>query len=141
MCIADEVQTGFNRCGETFWGFAMKHNNVVPDMVTIAKGMGNGVAIIGAVITRRSIAEAFTSKMFFNTFAGNPVACAAARAVIKVMDEEKILDNCSKMGKIFNKRLGELCAKYPQALKEVRGSGLFQGLEVAGKDLESSGKV
>lgn len=57
------VYVGFNRCGETFWGFDMKHNRAVPDMVTIAKGMGNGVGIIGAVITRRGIAEAFSTKM------------------------------------------------------------------------------
>lgn len=159
VAIADEVQTGFNRCGETFWGFAMKHNDAMPDMITIAKGMGNGVGIIGAVICRRSIAEAFTSKMvrvgggvavwlcgcvslnapspkFFNTYGSNPVACAASRAVLRVMDDEKILENCSKMGKIFRERLGELCKQMPQALKEVRGSGLFQGLEISGKTIE-----
>lgn len=140
VTIADEVQTGFNRCGETFWGFQMKHNNVVPDMVTIAKGMGNGVGIIAAVICRRKIADAFTTKMFFNTYACNPVASAAARAVLKVMDEEKILDNCNKMGKLFRSRLSKSCTDLPQALKEIRGSGLFQGLEIAGTSMEQSGK-
>eukprot|EP00053_Salpingoeca_punica_P010060 m.90558 g.90558 ORF g.90558 m.90558 type:complete len:468 (-) comp15267_c0_seq1:548-1951(-) len=140
VAIADEVQTGFNRCGESFWGFAMKHNDAIPDMVTIAKGMGNGVGIMGAVIARRSIAEAFATKMFFNTFGANPVAAAVGRAVLKAMDEDKILENCSNMGKIFNKRLSQLCKELPQALKEIRGSGLFQGLEIAGKTVEDSGK-
>ena len=59
VCIADEVQTGYGRCGEKFWGFQMPNNDVIPDMITISKGMGNGVGIIGAVVARRSIGEAF----------------------------------------------------------------------------------
>lgn len=140
VTISDEVQTGYNRCGESFWGFQMKNNDVIPDMITIAKGMGNGVGIIGGVICRRSIAEAFTSKMFFNTYGANPVACAAAREVLKVMDDEKIRENCEIQGRLFNEGLNKLCEKYPQALKEVRGKGLFQGLEIAGKTIEESGE-
>ena len=140
VTISDEVQTGFNRCGESFWGFQMKNNDAIPDMITIAKGMGNGVGIIGGIICRRSIAEAFTTKMFFNTYGANPVACAAAREVLKVMDDEKIRENCAVQGLHFKKRLTELCEKYPQALKEVRGTGLFQGLEIAGKTVEESGE-
>ena len=140
VTISDEVQTGYNRCGESFWGFQMKHNDVIPDMITIAKGMGNGVGIIGAVVCRRSIAEAFTSKMFFNTYGSNPVASAAARAVLKVMKDEDILENCNKQGKLFTRRINKLCEKYPQAFKEIRGSGLFQGLEIAGSNIEQSGK-
>ena len=102
--------------------------------------MGNGIGMIGAVISTRSIADAFTTKMFFNTYGGNPVACAAARAVLKTMDEEKSLENCNKMGKIFRQRLLKSIEKYPQALKEIRGSGLFQGLEIAGTSQEQSGK-
>jgi len=68
----------------------MKNNNAIPDIITIAKGMGNGVGIIGATVCRRGIAEAFTKKMFFNTYGANPVASAAARAVLKVMKEENI---------------------------------------------------
>ena len=117
VTISDEVQTGFNRCGESFWGFQMKNNNVIPDMVTIAKGMGNGVGIIGAVICRRSIAEAFTTKMFFNTYGANPVACAAAREVLKVMDDEKIRENCAVQGLLFKKRLTELCEKISASIK------------------------
>jgi len=140
VTISDEVQTGYGRCGESFWGFQMKNNNVVPDMITIAKGMGNGIGIIGAVICKRSIAEAFTTKMFFNTYANNPVACAAAREVLRVMDRENIIENCGKQGKLFNSELSKLCNEIPMVYKEIRGSGLFQGLEVAGNSVEESGK-
>ena len=138
VAIADEVQTGYGRCGETFWGFQMEHNNIVPDMVTIAKGMGNGVGIIGAVIVRRAIAEAFCKKMFFNTYGSNPVACAAGLGVLEVFEKENIQENCRKMGLLFTKRLNELCEKYPHVYKEIRGSGLFQGLEIYGKTPEKS---
>lgn len=138
VAIADEVQTGYGRCGESFWGFQMKNNDAIPDMITCAKGMGNGVGIIGAVICRRDIAEAFSEKVFFNTYGANPVAAAAARAVIRTMKEDNVMENCRIMGEIFNTKLTELCDKYPSIYKEVRGQGLFQGLEVYGKDLEDS---
>ena len=132
VAISDEVQTGYNRCGETFWGFEMKNNDAIPDMINIAKGMGNGVGVIGAVICKRSIAEAFCGKMFFNTFGANPTACAAARGVLKAMDEDKTLENCAAMGKLFREKILPLTERYPQVFKEIRGSGLFQGLEIAG---------
>lgn len=138
VTIADEVQTGYGRCGESFWGFEMSNNNVIPDMVTIAKGMGNGVGIIGGVICRRSIAEAFSEKMFFNTYASNPVACSIASTVLEVIEEENIIDNCRKQGNRFNEKLSTLCDKYPSVYKENRGKGLFQGLEIYGKTVEES---
>jgi len=140
VAIADEVQTGYCRCGNNFWGFQDDNNDVMPDMVTIAKGMGNGIGIIGAVIARRSIAEAFATKMWFNTYGSNPVATAAARAVLKVIDDDKILENCNKQGKLFRKRLSVLCEEMPSVLKEIRGNGLFQGLEIAGKNVVASGE-
>jgi alanine-glyoxylate transaminase/(R)-3-amino-2-methylpropionate-pyruvate transaminase len=138
VTIADEVQTGYGRCGESFWGFQMKNNDVVPDMITIAKGMGNGVGIIGAVVSKRSIAEAFTDKMFFNTYGANPMSSAAARAVIKVMKEDKIMENCNEQGKLFKKELTKLCHKYPDVYTDARGTGLFQGLEIYGNTPEVS---
>ena len=72
----------------------MPENDAIPDMITVAKGMGNGVGIIAAVISRRSIAESFTDKMWFNTYGSNPVASAAARAVLKVMKEDDLRNNC-----------------------------------------------
>lgn len=140
VTISDEVQTGFGRTGENFWGFEMNNNDAIPDMITMAKGMGNGTGIIGAVVCRRSIAESFTSKVFFNTYASNPVACAASRAVLKVIDEEHLLDNCKNMGNLFNKKLSRICRDMPDVYKEIRGVGLFQGLEIAGPTIEKSGE-
>lgn len=133
VTISDEVQTGYGRLGEKFWGFEMPNNEAIPDIITIAKGMGNGMGIIGAVICRRSIAEAFTKKMFFNTFGSNPVSCTAALGVLKVFEEEDILNNSYKMGQLFNHRVNILCDTYPEIYKEIRGSGLFQGIEIYGK--------
>jgi alanine-glyoxylate transaminase / (R)-3-amino-2-methylpropionate-pyruvate transaminase len=138
VTISDEVQTGYGRCGESFWGFEMKHNNIIPDMITIAKGMGNGVGLIGAVVCKRSIAESFTSKMFFNTYGGNPTASAVAREVLKQMKKLDLVNNCKKQGELFNKELNLLCKKYPNIYKEVRGTGLFQGLEIYGETEEKS---
>jgi alanine-glyoxylate transaminase / (R)-3-amino-2-methylpropionate-pyruvate transaminase len=140
VTISDEVQTGYGRTGESFWGFQNEHNDAMPDMVTMAKGMGNGVAIIGAVACKRSIADAFTKKMFFNTYGSNPTACAAANAVLSIMDEEKIMHNCDAQGKILNWKMRQLCGEFPDIFKEVRGQGLFQGLEINGKNQEDSQK-
>lgn len=141
VAIADEVQTGFCRTGDNYWGFQDEiHEGAMPDMITIGKGIGNGIGILGAVIARRSIGEAFASRMWFNTYASNPVACAAGRAVLEVIDEERLKDNCAKQGRTFNKRLGELCKKYPQVLAEIRGKGLFQGLQITGTSKEVSTK-
>lgn len=141
VTIADEVQTGYGRCGEGFWGFDMKHNNAIPDIITIAKGMGNGVGIIGGVICRRSIADAFSTKMFFNTYGSNPVACAAAVTVLDVIKEENLIENCRIQGERFNKKISKLCKTYPTVYKEIRGSGLFQGLEIAGETATKSQEV
>jgi alanine-glyoxylate transaminase/(R)-3-amino-2-methylpropionate-pyruvate transaminase len=138
VTISDEVQTGFGRTGESFWGFQTANNDVVPDMITCAKGMGNGVGIIGAVICRRSIAEAFTNKMFFNTYGSNPVASAASLGVLEVIEKDSLIENCNEMGNLFNDKLNALCNKYPSIYKETRGQGLFQGLEIYGSTLEKS---
>lgn len=137
VCISDEVQTGYNRCGRSFFGF--EANDAIPDMVTVAKGMGNGIGIIAAVISRRSIAESFTNKMWFNTYGSNPVACAVARSVLKVMKEDDLRTNCQRASDQFKAKLTKTCEKYPQAYKEIRGEGLFLGLEAAGETLEQAG--
>jgi alanine-glyoxylate transaminase / (R)-3-amino-2-methylpropionate-pyruvate transaminase len=81
LCIADEVQTGFGRTGSHFWGF--QRQGVLPDIVTMAKGIGNGLPL-AAVVTTPEIASVLTQRLHLNTFGGNPVSCAAGRAVLKV---------------------------------------------------------
>lgn len=126
LCIADEVQAGFGRTGEHFWGF--QAHGVTPDIVTIAKSMGNG-APIAAVVTRPEIAEALTSRIHFNTFAGNPVSCAAAKAVLEVIDGEGLQANAKKIGGQILEELGALMDKYA-CIGQVRGMGLMLGMEL-----------
>lgn len=81
LCIADEVQTGFGRTGGAYWGF--QNHGVVPDIVTMAKGIGNGVPL-AAVVTTPEVARVLSQRLHFNTYGGNPVVCAAGRAVLEV---------------------------------------------------------
>lgn len=131
--ICDEVQTGFGRMGTDYWAFEM--NGVTPDIVTLAKGIGNGVPL-AAVVTRPEIAEAFTKKIHFNTYGGNPVSSAVGRAVLRVIDEENLQENCLKTGEALKKGLVELQHKYPNVIGDVRGKGLMLGVELV-KDPES----
>jgi len=126
VCIADEVQTGFGRTGEHYWGF--QNYGVIPDIVTMAKGIGNGVPL-AAVTTRREIAEALTSRIHFNTFGGNPVSIAAGLAVIDVIDEEGLQENARKVGACLLQGLRRLQSRH-RLIGEVRGLGLMMGLEL-----------
>jgi len=126
LCIADEVQTGFGRTGEHYWGF--QNFDVTPDFVTMAKSLGNG-APIGAVTTRMDIAKSLTQKTHFNTFGGNPVSMAAALAVLDIIDEEGIQENCRARGKEFRAGLDKLKRSYP-IIGDVRGMGLMLGVEL-----------
>jgi len=126
LCIADEVQTGFGRTGEHYWGF--ENFDVIPDFITMAKGIGNGVPL-GAVTTRMEIAEALTQRIHFNTFGGNPVCMAAGLAVIDVIDEEGLQENCRVLGKRLKDGLNGL-AKQHQLIGDVRGMGLMLGVEL-----------
>jgi alanine-glyoxylate transaminase/(R)-3-amino-2-methylpropionate-pyruvate transaminase len=126
LCVADEVQTGFGRTGEHYWGF--QNYGVVPDIVTMAKGIGNG-APLAAVTTRREIAEALTRRTHFNTFGGNPVSMAAGLAVLDVIDEEHLQENARIVGARFLEGLRNL-QKQHQIVGEVRGIGLMLGVEL-----------
>jgi alanine-glyoxylate transaminase/(R)-3-amino-2-methylpropionate-pyruvate transaminase len=126
LCIADEVQTGFGRTGEHYWGF--QNFDVVPDFVTMAKGIGNGVPL-GAVTTRMDIAKSLAQKLHFNTFGGNPVSMAASLAVLDVIDEEGIQANAKKLGARFKSGLERL-AKSHKIIGDVRGMGLMLGVEM-----------
>jgi ethanolamine-phosphate phospho-lyase len=126
ICISDEVQTGFGRLGDVFWGF--EQHNVVPDIVILGKPMGNGHPI-GAVITTNEIADAFNNGMeFFSSFGGNPVSCAIGQAVLDVIEEEQLQQNAKIVGDYYIQELTKLQQK-PECIGDVRGSGLFIGFE------------
>jgi 4-aminobutyrate aminotransferase-like enzyme/Ser/Thr protein kinase RdoA (MazF antagonist) len=127
LCIADEVQAGFGRVGEAFWGFAQ--DDVVPDIVTLGKPMGNGHPM-GAVVTTRAIAAEFAARWhFFSTFAGSPVAAAVGSAVLDVIERERLADRAERVGAHLRARLTEVATEQP-AIRQVRGPGLFIGVEL-----------
>jgi alanine-glyoxylate transaminase/(R)-3-amino-2-methylpropionate-pyruvate transaminase len=126
LCIADEVQTGFGRTGEHFWGF--QNFGVIPDIVTMAKGIGNG-APLAAVTTRREIAEKLTQRIHFNTFGGNPVSMAAGIAVLDAIEEDGLQENARVVGGRFKAGLQALAARH-RLIGDVRGMGLMLGLEL-----------
>ena len=127
VCIADEVQVGYGRMGHFFWGF--EEQGVVPDIITIAKGMGNGQPL-GAVITRREIAEALEAEgYFFSSSGGSPVSCRIGMAVLDVMEEEKLWENAQVVGGHFKARLEALIERHP-LVGAVHGSGFYLGLEL-----------
>ncbi len=127
LCIADEVQVGFGRVGNHFWGFELQE--VIPDIVTMGKPMGNGYPL-GAVVTTRKVAEAFANGMeYFNTFGGNPVSCAIGREVLKIVQEEGLQQHAKETGYYLSEGLKVLREKYP-LIGDVRGPGLFIGIEL-----------
>jgi alanine-glyoxylate transaminase / (R)-3-amino-2-methylpropionate-pyruvate transaminase len=132
LCIADEVQAGFGRTGTHFWGFETQ--GVIPDIVTMAKGIGNGCPL-GAVITTRKIAQTLANRLHFNTFGGNPVVCAQGSAVLDVIEREKLQENSLKIGNKILAGLDGLREKH-NLIGDVRGKGLLLGIELV-KDRES----
>ena len=127
VCIADEVQVGYGRMGHFFWGF--EQQGVVPDIITMAKGMGNGQPL-GAVITRREIAEALEAEgYFFSSSGGSPVSCRIGMAVLDVMEEEKLWENAQVVGGHFKARLEKLIDRH-SLVGAVHGSGFYLGLEL-----------
>jgi 4-aminobutyrate aminotransferase-like enzyme/Ser/Thr protein kinase RdoA (MazF antagonist) len=127
VCIADEVQVGYGRLGHYFWGF--EEQGVVPDIITMAKGMGNGHPL-GAVITRREIAEALEAEgYFFSSSGGSPVSCRIGMAVLDVMEEEHLWENAQVVGDYFKERLLALIDTHPLA-GAAHGSGFYLGLEL-----------
>ena len=123
--ISDEVQTGFGRTGK-MWG--IEQYDVEPDMITVAKGIANGMPL-AAVVTTSDIAATLT-KNTISTFGGNPVSCAAAKATINVIQRDELDKNAEKMGDILRKGLEQLQEKYPKVIGEVRGMGLMQAIEL-----------
>ncbi|KAL4515966.1 hypothetical protein Ndes2526B_g00679 [Nannochloris sp. 'desiccata'] len=126
VCIADEVQTGFGRTGSHYWGFETQ--GVVPDIVTLAKGIGNGLPM-GAVVTTPEIAATLAQRLHFNTFGGNPVCSAGGRAVLKAIDDEKLQSNSAVVGEYLMTGLKNLQKKH-DIIGDVRGKGLMIGVEM-----------
>jgi 4-aminobutyrate aminotransferase-like enzyme/Ser/Thr protein kinase RdoA (MazF antagonist)/murein DD-endopeptidase MepM/ murein hydrolase activator NlpD len=127
LCIADEVQVGYGRLGEHFWGF--EQQGVVPDVITIAKATGNGFPV-GAVITTREIAETFAREgAFFASTGGSPASCAAAVAVLDVLEREQLQENARLVGAHLRSRLEALVDRHPLC-GAVHGMGLYLGLEL-----------
>jgi 4-aminobutyrate aminotransferase-like enzyme/Ser/Thr protein kinase RdoA (MazF antagonist) len=135
ICIADEVQCGFGRCGSRFWGFETQ--GVVPDIVVMGKSIGNGFPL-SAIVTTRKLADTFANGMeYFNTFGGCNAAIAAGHSVLKILKEDKLQQHSATMGKFLLEELKEITKSYP-FIGDVRGQGLFAGIEFV-TDGESKG--
>ena len=125
VMISDEVQTGFGRTGK-MWG--IEQYGVEPEMMTMAKGIANGLPL-GAIVTTEPIAASLT-KNTISTFGGNPVSCASANATLNIIERDNLVENSAKMGAILRQGLEDLQAKYPHVIGEVRGMGLMQAMEL-----------
>jgi len=126
LVIIDEVQSGFGKTGDAMWCF--DHHDIVPDMMIIAKGLGNGLPI-GALITKKEIAESMAGKFLFHTYGANPVSCAAARAVLQVIKEEDMISNVKKVGAKLHEGLQQIKDRY-EIIGDVRGRGFMQAIEL-----------
>ncbi len=126
LCISDEVQTGFGRTGTNYWGF--QNSGVEPDIVTMAKGIGNGIPL-AAVVTRPEIAETLKQRIHFNTFGGNPVSMAQGIATMEVIEEENVQAHAHEVGGILKDGLLKLKEKH-MLIGDVRGAGLMLGIEL-----------
>jgi 4-aminobutyrate aminotransferase-like enzyme len=127
LCVADEVQVGFGRVGSHWWAFEMQ--DVVPDIVTMGKPIGNGHPM-SAVVTTREVADSFNNGMeYFNTFGGNPVSCAAGLAVIDVIERDKLRENALNVGNYLIDGFRKMQQRF-DIIGDVRGQGLFLGIEL-----------
>ncbi|OSY86831.1 peptidase M23 [Tenacibaculum holothuriorum] len=127
ICISDEVQVGCGRVGKHFWGFQLY--NVVPDIVTIGKPLGNGHPL-AAVACTQEVANSFANGMeYFNTFGGNPVSCAIGTAVLQTVKREQLQENALEVGNYLKRELEQLAKEFP-IIGDVRGQGLFLGFEL-----------
>lgn len=132
LVIADEVQSGFGKTGDSMWCF--ESHDIVPDVMVIAKGLGNGIPI-GAVVVKKEIAESMGGKFIFHTYGANPVACAAARAVLRVIREDHLIENVRTVGSMLSEGLMQLKERY-SIIGDVRGRGFMQAIELV-KDRDS----
>jgi ornithine--oxo-acid transaminase len=124
LFIADEIQTGLGRTGRLF---ACDHEGVRADVVILGKALGGGVYPVSAVLSSREVLGVFKPGEHGSTFGGNPLGCAAARAALRVIAEEHLVENSARMGEYFQERLAEIPSRH---VKEVRGKGLLIGVEL-----------
>ena len=127
LCVADEVQSGFGRTGDHFWGFAA--HDVVPDIVTLGKPIGNGFSMAAVVTAPAIVASLMEESEFFSTTGGNPVACAVGLAVLDVLEQEGLQERAASVGVVLRSKIEELAEQHP-LIGEVRGAGLFIGVEL-----------
>ena len=137
LCISDEVQVGCGRLGRAFWGF--QYHDVIPDIVTIGKPLGNGHPL-AAVICTREVANKFANGMeYFNTFGGNPVSCAIGIEVLRTIKNDRLQENALEIGEYLKKELTLLARDYP-IIGDVRGQGFFLGFELLNKSMQPLGE-
>ena len=125
--VADEVQPGFGRTGDAMWGF--QRHGLIPDLVTAGKPMGNGYPLAGLIARPEIIAEFGKNSRYFNTFGGNPVAAAAGIAVLRYIEDQKLIANAANVGGYLRQGLEELATRF-DAITSVRGAGLFIGADI-----------
>lgn len=127
LLLADEVQSGFGRCGDRFWGF--QRHDAAPDLVTLGKPMGNGYPVGATVMSAEVVAAFGAQTRYFNTFGGSGAAIAAAQATLEVIEEEGLAENARQVGDLLASGLRAAAARQPR-LSEVRGTGLYLGVDV-----------
>ncbi len=138
LCIADEVQTGLGRLGRFAWGF--EQQRAVPDIVVLGKPIGNGYPL-AAVVTTRAIADAFATGMeFFSTFGGSTLSCVVGLEVLSILDDERLADNAAVTGDHLLAGLARLATEHP-CIGDVRGLGLFIGVEIVWPDGAPAGEI
>jgi acetylornithine/succinyldiaminopimelate/putrescine aminotransferase len=141
LLVFDEVQTGVGRTGT--W-FGHQHDNVAPDVMTLAKGLGGGIPI-GAVACSDKAAAGLAAQAggavpHASTFGGNPLACAAANAVLELLDSEGLIERVVQAGQYLGAKLDELVAEFPGHVVDTRGRGLLRGFSVTGTPAQVVGK-
>ena len=127
LYIADEVQPGLARTGESMWGF--QRHGILPDMVVLGKPMGNGMPVAGLVARPAILGEFLRRTGYFNTFGGNSVSCAAGAAVLEVVEREALMANAHRVGSRIKAGFRKMAEKYP-VIGDVRGAGLYIGVEL-----------
>ena len=134
LFLADEVQPGFGRTGDAWWGF--QRHGLIPDVVTMGKPMGNGTPVAAAVFRPELLTEFGRNIRYFNTFGGNSVSIAAAQAVFDVIEEQGLVNHAKAIGRHLMREIEALARAYEQ-ISEVRGAGLFIGVDIV-TDAESN---